>query len=118
MSYEVHMMGNNFELLDCIRIVRITGGGLFGIDHPILLFVWKSLSWNDDPLLQIQQQKASAKSEEIFADAFTEGEAGAGEDVAEKADFIWWTRCGMWQGSNLQIFCLLKFFSCFFFLFF
>lgn len=49
MSCKVHMIGNNFELLDHVRIVRITGGGMFRIFYHVLLFVWKNLGWNDDP---------------------------------------------------------------------
>lgn len=49
MSYEVRMMGNNFELLDHIRISRVTAGGMFRIFYHILLFVWKIHGWNDGP---------------------------------------------------------------------
>lgn len=49
MSYEVRMIGNNFELLDHIRISRVTAGGMFRIFYHILLFVWKIHGWNDGP---------------------------------------------------------------------
>lgn len=49
MSYEVCMMGNNFELLDHIRVSRVTAGGMFRIFYHILLFVWKNHGWNGGP---------------------------------------------------------------------
>ena len=82
MSYKVRMIGNNFELLDHIRIVRVTGGGTFRIFYHILLFVWKKLGRNDDPLLSKQQQKPSAKTGETRWVHL--GEAGAGQVPLEK----------------------------------
>lgn len=52
MSYKVCMIGNNFELLDHIRMVRVTGGGMLRIFYHILLFIWKNQGWNDDPLFK------------------------------------------------------------------
>lgn len=51
------MIGNNSELLDHIRMVGITGGGMFRIFYHILLFVWKNMGGNDEPLISKQQRK-------------------------------------------------------------
>lgn len=49
MSYEVLMVGNNLELLDHIRALRVTAGGMFRILYHILPFVWENHGWDDDP---------------------------------------------------------------------
>lgn len=63
MSYEVCMMENNFELLDRIRILRVTAGGMFRIFYHILLFVWKPHGWYDDPPAKNEGENPNSREE-------------------------------------------------------
>lgn len=57
MSYEVRMMGNNFELLDHIRLSRITAGGMFRIFYHILLLFGKTTVGMMALLLKMREKK-------------------------------------------------------------
>ena len=95
MPSKVHTTGNNCELLDCIRRVRLSSDGRFRNFHHILLCIWKKLGlqWHPFALKTTTKKQNKCKEPKRLCGCFY-GEAGAGKELVEKANVIRWTWCG------------------------
>ena len=95
MPSKVHTTGNNCELLDCIRRVRLSSDGRFRNFHHILLCIWKKLGlqWHPFALKTTAKKQNKCKEPKRLCGCFY-GEAGAGKELFEKVNLIRWTWCG------------------------
>ena len=88
--------GNNCELLDCIRRVRLSSDGRFRDFHHILLCVWRKLGLKWYPFALKTTATTKKWNARKAAEALWALPRGSGnwEGASEKAHLIWWTRCG------------------------